>query len=386
MANVTKAIRTWLGNATTPPKLSLQQAARDQLHGHITEALLEPFLRRTVTPEQHATVVAHLNACEGCRDAIALVLLARENPTAAAEMELERKHLAEDNEPWQRVAIRWTLIVLALIGIVTLLIIIPKADDPNSRIGRWVSSEAAKSAAANTDSDTSTGALIAATLRRERKPPRETPNTAPGWFSGPAPSAALVENTPDSEVPLPRRSESADQQSATSASNSDDGKSLWFFGEAQPSSNPNNTTPVWDPVLAAKRREEESGKGAGAKRTSSRRRLVVSPEGLLRRTLDGGGNWDILDVGRKVEFRTLALSGTTVWAAGSGGALYRSPDAADHWQAVTVRHRGSPLTADIEHIHFSDPQHGTFETSDGQIWITVDGGSKWVFNSQRTSR
>jgi hypothetical protein len=347
MAEPAKTIREWLGLGSALPLRSRQQAARDQLQGHIDEALLEPFLRRTVSPEQHAVVIGHLNVCDPCREAIALVLLAQQDPSAAAELELKRKELARHSEPWQRVAMRWTVVVMASIIILAILFILPQKNDPDSRIGRWINSQAEQLSSAASESDTSYGALIAAKLTREESRPSEDSQSgrwfsdgsadarhSTEWSSAPAPQAAAVKPGPARmEVPLPQKRESAASKSASE----DEGRGLWFFGADE---KPESTAPpVWDPVREARRTRPDPPEGM-ARPSSANRRLVVSPEGTLRRTLDGGATWDGLNVGQPVRFSALALSGTTVWAAGAHGALYRSPDAAEHWQPVIVRHRG----------------------------------------------
>lgn len=380
MAELAKSIRQWLGLAAALPQRTRQQAARDQLHGHINESLLEPFLRRTVTPEQHATVVGHLNACDSCREAIALVLLAQEDPSAAAELELKRKEMARVHEPWHRVAIRWTVIVLACIIILAILFLLPETYDPESRVGQWINSQTETLSSKASESETSVGAMIATRMTREESQPSERGRPG-GWFSSTvSDSGSRRSSPPPMEVPLPQRRE---RSSAPQSSTADDGRGLWFFGsEDKPEK---AEQPVWDPVLAARRKAAQPP-SENLRRAPAKRRLVVSPDGSLRRTLDGGVTWDVLDVGQNVMFHAVALSGTTVWAAGANGALYRSPDAAEHWQSVSVRYGGVPLTADIKHIQFNDPQHGSFQTSDGHVWITVDGGNKWVLSSSGNSR
>lgn len=395
MGELAKTIRQWLGFAAALPQPNRQQAARDLLHVHINEGLLEPFLRRAVTPEQHAIVVGHLNVCDPCREAIALVLLAQEDPSAAAELELKRKELVQNREPWQRVAARWTVIVTVGIFMLAVLFLLPETNDPNSRIGRWINSEAqewssrsAEQSGAETDeSRTSFGALITARLLHDDEERPSERKESSGWFTGGSSGGGTSGGSssggdssqfsaPPAEVPLPQKRERSSQGQSGQGTSGGDGGGFWFFGsEDKPEI---IDQPVWDPVLAAKRQ----ARPAKARRAASKRRLVVSPEGLLRRTLDGGATWDVLDVGRREQFRALALSGTTVWAAGANGALYRSPDAAEHWQAVTVFYRGEPIATDINHIRFDDPQHGAFETSDGRVWITVDGGNKWVLSSR----
>ena len=76
-------------------------------------------------------------------------------------------------------------------------------------------------------------------------------------------------------------------------------------------------------------------------------------------------------------FRTVAATGTDVWAGGSNGALYHSLDAGNHWKQVTPSAAGATLTGDVIRMEFADAQHGTITTSTLETWITSDDGLNW---------
>jgi photosystem II stability/assembly factor-like uncharacterized protein len=48
-----------------------------------------------------------------------------------------------------------------------------------------------------------------------------------------------------------------------------------------------------------------------------------------------------------------------------------------HWLQVKPAANGVSLSADISAIAFTDPQHGKITTTNGQTWITGDGGKSW---------
>lgn len=139
-------------------------------------------------------------------------------------------------------------------------------------------------------------------------------------------------------------------------------------------------------------------------------RWTIGPTGSLQRSFDQGITWQVVDVNAtayfvdttSVEisektsrakskeaskalkrdasvpiFRAVAATGADVWAGGSGGALYHSPDAGNHWTHVTPTSSGTALAGDIVSLEFPDPQHGRVSTSTGEIWTTSDAGQTW---------
>jgi photosystem II stability/assembly factor-like uncharacterized protein len=76
-------------------------------------------------------------------------------------------------------------------------------------------------------------------------------------------------------------------------------------------------------------------------------------------------------------FRAVAANGAEVWAGGSGGLLYHSRDAGDHWSRIVPASAGGTPTGDIVGLEFADPQHGKVSTSTAEIWITADSGQTW---------
>ncbi len=137
-------------------------------------------------------------------------------------------------------------------------------------------------------------------------------------------------------------------------------------------------------------------------------RWNITPAGTLQRSSDQGATWADVDVTANAAgasslalaakaytaktteakkaaaqpaatpvFRAVAANGADVWAGGSGGALYHSFDAGDHWTRVVPYAAGVALTGDIVSLEFSDAQHGRVSTSSSEVWTTANDGTTW---------
>lgn len=63
-------------------------------------------------------------------------------------------------------------------------------------------------------------------------------------------------------------------------------------------------------------------------------RWTVSSDGRVQRSADGGRTWSEVEIAKDVRFRALAASGASVWAGGTGPALYHSADNGKTWRKV----------------------------------------------------
>jgi len=131
-------------------------------------------------------------------------------------------------------------------------------------------------------------------------------------------------------------------------------------------------------------------------------RWTINSTGGLQRSFDQGATWQAVNVNanpayftdetslqisgktsqpkvRKIApiFRAVAATGIDVWAGGSGGAIYHSLDAGDHWTRVELASAGSTLTGDIVSLEFLDIQHGKVTTSTTEVWTTSNSGQTW---------
>jgi hypothetical protein len=75
--------------------------------------------------------------------------------------------------------------------------------------------------------------------------------------------------------------------------------------------------------------------------------------------------------------RAIFASDLEIWAGASGGVLYHSLDAGDHWTSAIPAQGGVVLTGDIVSVQFSDVLHGKITTSTTEVWISADDGQHW---------
>ena len=106
-------------------------------------------------------------------------------------------------------------------------------------------------------------------------------------------------------------------------------------------------------------------------------RWTLSPDGKLTRSVDQGKSWQTVQLATAEVLRALCLNGSEVWVGGGHGVLFYSSDNGANWKQIKPTVGGQVLTADITHIDFPEPEHGTLTTADKQTWTTADGGETW---------
>lgn len=113
----------------------------------------------------------------------------------------------------------------------------------------------------------------------------------------------------------------------------------------------------------------------GKKKLAPPTRWMLSPRGALLRSTDAGQSWQTVPFAGDVAFRTIAVVGSSVWAGGNGGVLDYSPDGSQ-WTRLGPA-ATAPLNQDLHTLIFKDALHGTLTTASGQTWVTSDSGRSW---------
>jgi hypothetical protein len=103
----------------------------------------------------------------------------------------------------------------------------------------------------------------------------------------------------------------------------------------------------------------------------------LSTDGAVQRSFDAGKTWQSVAVDGNGRFDAIFSSGTQVWVGGTAGALYHSTDSGLTWTKLVPATSGQKLQANISHIEFSDSQNGTVVATNGETWLTSDGGQTW---------
>jgi Photosynthesis system II assembly factor YCF48/Putative zinc-finger len=111
--------------------------------------------------------------------------------------------------------------------------------------------------------------------------------------------------------------------------------------------------------------------------TKTSPRWTISADGALERSFDSGKTWEKVIVAGSTNFRAVSAVGPDVWAGGSTGMLYHSPDAGQQWIRVQPTGAGAALKGDVTSVEFTDARHGKLTTADGEIWKTSDAGQSW---------
>jgi len=104
---------------------------------------------------------------------------------------------------------------------------------------------------------------------------------------------------------------------------------------------------------------------------------TISGKGILERSTDLGKTWHKVSVAHGAVLRALSVLGAQIWVGGNRGLLYHSSDFGKTWTKVAPSTAELTLTFDINHVEFSDLNNGAVSTTNGDVWVTSDGGQTW---------
>jgi hypothetical protein len=339
---------------------------------HLEASQVAAFAEQALSPHQRAYVLSHLAACADCREWLRLSL-----PENLAIIQKSPVPVRSWNF-WQslRLApVRWAAIV-ATATVITTAIWVGRLEDTvtplpgQGQIFRaepqtsWTAPEPSSPAAAQPKApaapkstpryllDPQAITVPQQAVSAAAAPPKEGPNAAELALSMAA-AARRSQSSPVDHAAGPIVAEG--QRTATSSPAAD--SALWATGMLAPApkSAPANT---------------------------SHAQWMISPQGTLRRSLDGGLTWHDYTLQTGAKLRAVAVFGEQVWVGGSNGTLYFSADSGQRWlRIIPVSTQGRSLAGDVVAIQFSDAHNVLVTASNGDHWITNDSGRSWRVQS-----
>ena len=113
--------------------------------------------------------------------------------------------------------------------------------------------------------------------------------------------------------------------------------------------------------------------------------FIVSSEGAILRTLDGGISWSSVLKMTDTYFTDVCVQSSTRIIAGSSAEIYQSADSGSTWRRMSV---GNSSIGMIRSIKFLNEKVGAIVTGEywgiqsGSVLITQDGGTSWQFLNQ----
>ena len=395
------------------PKLVHARLNKRQPAIHPEADQLTAFAENALSKQERSEVLEHLAACVECRE----VLSVAQVQLPDAQVETRSKH-ARFRSP----VLRWaTAAMLAVVAGSTALVTMhrksagpaPAAkleiNAPLSRSDHLESSVAAREKQLDELAKAESKAVTLSKSSPPRKQPLQVnkiyavkakPPVAPGEKregSKPESSLDLMATTRDNFPPTPPLPQAMDRDTVSSQSEALESRSenvaVAAAAPAPVAASTAEVSKAKKPVsnIVAEKDSTVTGGSrnyiAGLQKAPASRsmlpvanalpRWTISADGALERSFDSGKTWQKVVVPGNAIFRAVSSVGPDVWAGGSAGWLYHSPDAGQQWIRVQPTAAGATLNSDVTSVEFTDAQHGKLTTADHEIWTTSDAGQSW---------
>lgn len=331
------------------PKIVLQRLAMPGgAAEHPAPDLLAALVEQQLGEAERERLLGHLAACGECREVVWRAFPEAETQPAAVSV--------AGRVRWRMSAWRWAGAAAAVLVIASVGLLYrggPGAAGISGG-GSAVAEKVASSGAAALRAPAPLPSAPAADLQASNT--LKSSNTLPGSAAKLAPEAdrARAAATSRSSATLSAASGSAPASEAKASG-------------PTPASTANAGVMIASGIMAP---------AMGKKKLAPPTRWMLSPRGALLRSTDAGQSWQAVPFAGNVVFQTVAVVGPRVWAGGKGGALYYSPDGGSQWTRLGPA-ATAPLNQDLRALTFTDGQHGTLTTADGQTWATSDSGHSW---------
>ena len=331
------------------PKIVLQRLAEPGAAEHPTPDLLAAFFEQSLADAEREKLLGHLSACGACREVLWQAVPEAETQPAAVSVSGKSR--------WRIPAWRWVGAAAAVLVISSVGLFYrggPGAAGVSGGSSGAVAEKAASSPAAAVRAPVPLASAPAVALQASNAP--KNSNTLHG-------SAAKLDQETD-RVQAAARSRSS---AALSAASGPPPASTAKDSGPAPASTANAGVMIASGIIAP---------AMGKKKLAPPTRWMLSPAGALLRSTDAGQSWQAVPFAGNIVFQTVAVVGPRVWAGGKGGALYYSPDGGSQWTRLGPA-ATAPLNQDLRALTFTDGQHGSLTTADGETWSTSDSGHSW---------
>lgn len=327
------------------------QASAIAAGAHPDADLLTAFAEQSLASGERDFVMEHLARCGDCRDVVVLALPEVEIviPTAPARV---------PSMGWLRwPALRWGALAAGILAVASVGVVQHERKTQDSVQDRTVASNVASQPSS---------VNVA------------TPNTAPADGEAAKPSISSTES-----IPLPRAEK---PPTSTFTPSKHTGPSHVRLGAAEGGELARNRIDL--PMAQSPENFDVVKAKDPVPIEASIAQWAVTSDGGLQRSYDQGQTWQIVDLAAgltgdqaatsSVTMIAVTTNGSEVWAGGTAGAIFHSLDGGNSWTHLSISAGGVPLTGDVSSIQFSDPQHGTIATSNGDLWATSDAGQTWA--------
>jgi hypothetical protein len=99
--------------------------------------------------------------------------------------------------------------------------------------------------------------------------------------------------------------------------------------------------------------------------------------GKLQQSNDEGKTWREVNIPSPVSLRAFWSLGSSVWAGGTQGSLFRVTDDGKKSVQIPIKTGEGEVSQTVVAVTFSDELHGIITLENGQILQTADGGKTW---------
>jgi hypothetical protein len=400
------------------PKIVRERLAQVPAGPHPDPDLLNAFAEHALAPRERALVLAHVSACQECRQLISLAALPLGDTEAAPPPQPARPWFA-----WGYM--RWSGAVAAVLLVASIALMFQSQwRDPELKpVSEQPRAQVVAEPAADRDAPLYQKVLPeqGASQAKPASPPREESrrDTAADRAAKPAPpppppaavavGGTLNEGGRAAGAAAPTRDAPAAQPALAAESKKEKDEKLDSLAMSHVTKTPEATqasnrqraqnsevaeaeaeSPVVDSTTAqaaapGEKRSADTGKLARQAPAPLRTNTFsladagaawrITAAGALERTFDGR-TWKTALTFPDVRFTAVAALGNHVWAGASGGVVYITSDNGRRWLRRQLAINGNALKEDVLAISIDAAASGTVHTSSGS-YTTTDGGATW---------